>query len=90
MEELRKEIRSLIRRMERVPPPVGSVEAITLDRLRMLSAAAEEVPESESGALASLLGELRGFWLHSIDWCSQLSKDIERLLILYDDRTTNV
>ena len=87
MEALRKEIRSLIRRMERAPSPVGSVEALALDRLRILSAAAEQVPET--GEFASLLGELQGFWLHSIDWCSQLSKDIERLLILYDDRSTN-
>ena len=85
MEELRQAIRSLIGRMELAPVFAGSVEAMTLDRLRMLCTATEREQQSEE--LMLLFRELRQHWLHSIDWCSQLSKEIERLLILYDELT---
>ena len=87
MEELCQAIRTLIRRMELTPAYAGSVEAMTLDRLRVLCAAAEK--EQQAGELTLLFGELRQYWLHSIDWCSQLSKEIERLLILYDELTSD-
>ena len=83
MEDLRQAIRSLIRRMELAPAPAGSVEALTLDRLHELYAAAERA--QQAGELGPLFGELRQFWQDSIDWCSQLSKDIERLVILHDE-----
>jgi hypothetical protein len=83
VEELRQAIRSLIRRMELAPTPAGSVEALTLDRLHGLYAAAERA--QQAGELGLLFGELRQFWLDSIGWCSQLSKDIERLVILHDE-----
>lgn len=65
------------------PPTAGSVEEMTLNRLRKLGSAAEGT--QQACELAPLIMELRQFWLQSIDWCSQLSKEIERLLILYDE-----
>ena len=87
MEDLRQEIRSLIRRLETPSLTSGNVEAMTLDRLQVLCAAAERA--QQPGDLASLFRELRQFWLDSIDWCSQLSRDIERLLILHDELNTD-
>ena len=87
MEDLRREMHALIRRMEAALPPVGGVEEKTLQRLRTLSAAAKKTEEIRE--LSPLFLDLKDFWLNSIDWCSQLSKDIERLLILGDDLTTN-
>ena len=87
MEDLRRELHTLIRRMEAAVAPDGSVEEETLHRLQALSAAAEKAQQISD--LAPLFLDLKDFWLNSIDWCSQLSKDIERLLILGDDLTTN-
>jgi hypothetical protein len=83
MEDLRQAIGSLIHRMELAPALTGSVEAATLDRLHGLYAAAERAQHADE--LGPLFGGLQQFWLSSIDWCSQLSKDIERLLIIYDE-----
>jgi len=60
---------------------------MALDRLQVLYGAAQRA--QEAGELATLFGELRQFWLDTIDWCSQLSKDIERLLIMHDELTTD-
>ncbi len=76
----------MMRRMEIAPPIAGSVEAMTLRRLRTLCNAAERT--QQAAELTPLFRELREFWLHSIDWCSQLSMDIERLLILHDELNT--
>ena len=86
MEDLRREIHTLIRRMEAAVAPVGGVEEETLHRLQALSAAAEKAQQISE--LAPLFLDLKDFWLNSIDWCSKLSKDIERLLIIQDDLTT--
>jgi len=86
MEDLRREMHALIRRMEAALPPVGGVEEKTLHRLRTLSAAAEKAQEISE--LSPLFLDLKTFWLNSIDWCSQLSRDIERLLILQDELAT--
>jgi len=32
-----------------------------------------------------LISDLRQFWLDSVPWCSELSKDIEKLIIMVDD-----
>ncbi len=85
---LRQEIRSLIHRMEMAGPAAGSVEAMALERLQALCGAAERA--QQAGEVTPLFLELQQFWLHSIGWCSQLSKDIERLLILHDELTTGV
>ena len=83
MENLRRALLVLIRRIERESASAGGNGALTLDRLYVLYAAAEHA--QQAGELTFLFGELRQYWLHSIDWCSQLSKDIEWLLILYDE-----
>jgi len=67
-------------------PAAGSVEAMALDRLQTLCGAAERA--QQAGEVTPFFLELQQFWLQSIGWCSQLSKEIERLLILHDELTT--
>jgi hypothetical protein len=88
MESLRQEIRAMMRQLAIAPPTAGSAEEMTLNRLQTLCKAAERAQHPRE--LTPLLMELRQFWLHSIDWCSQLSKDIERLIILYDELSSDV
>lgn len=35
--------------------------------------------------LFSRIATLKQFWLESIPWCSELSRQVERLLILFDE-----
>ena len=77
------EIAALIRKLETTTLSIGGVEAVTLERLRLLHAAVEK--SQHAIELSPLFQELEQFWLDSIDWCSQLSRDIERLLILQEE-----
>ncbi len=83
MESLREEIHSLITRLEGNLAPSGHVEAQTLVRLRALQAAADKA--MAAGELTLEIMALRQYWLDSIDWCSQLSRDIEKLLIIQEE-----
>jgi len=83
MESLKKEIHSLISRLESRPADVAAIEHQVLDYLRRLSADAESAAGPER--LAGRFAELTRFWSEAIPWCSQLSRDIERLIIIHGD-----
>ena len=84
MEHLRNEICLLIDRLESTFPQPGSPEANTLERLRSINTAAQA--ERRAVALSADFSALRQYWLSSIDWCSQLSRDIEKLLIVQEEQ----
>ena len=83
MEQLRNEISLLINRLESAFPQPGSPEANTLERLRSINTAARA--EQQAVALSADFSALRQYWLSSVDWCSQLSRDIEKLLIIQEE-----
>ena len=83
METLRQEMRALVAKLEGAFPQPGSTEDTTIARLRTLCTAADQ--SQQAGDLTDRFVELRQYWLDSIDWCSQLSKDIEKLLILQEE-----
>ena len=83
---LRHEIRALVARLEGAFPRPGSIEDTTLVRLRTLCAAAGQA--RQAGDLDHHFAELRKYWLDSIDWCSLLSKEIEKLLIMQEELAT--
>lgn len=86
MESLRKEIFSLITRLEGNLAPLGHIESQAVVRLRALQAVAEKA--TAAGELTPEIMALRQFWLDSVDWCSQLSRDIEKLLIIQEELAT--
>lgn len=86
METLRQEIRVLVDKLEGALPQPGSTEDATLIRLRSLCAAADQAQQAED--LTDRFVELRQYWLDSIAWCSHLSKDIEKLLIMQEELAT--
>jgi len=83
MDELTKEIVALIKKLEKSNPIDGSPEQITTGQLNGLLAAMENAVDP--GTLAPRVAELEQFWLSSVAWCSQLSKDVERILIIYQE-----
>lgn len=83
MNKLRREMRALVRRLESSSLPVGGIEEEALHRLQSLCAAADRAEQISD--MSPLFEDLKTFWLNAIDWCSQLSKEIERLLILQDE-----
>lgn len=84
MNEFRKEIFALIDKLEKMIAPDESSEGITLGYLKGLAAASEN--SNDSGALATGIADLEQFWATSVNWCSELSKDIEKIIILYREQ----
>jgi hypothetical protein len=83
MDELKKEIAALIEKLEKSNPIDGSTEQITTTHLNGLLAAINNAENPV--ALAARFAELEQFWLSSIAWCSQLSKDVEKIIIIYQE-----
>jgi hypothetical protein len=83
MERLKKEIFELTDKLEKGLFSENSVEALVLSHLnRILNVMDGSAKDKSAGVL---LSDLRQFWLDSVPWCSELSKDIEKLIILVDD-----
>lgn len=83
MNELTEEIGALIRKLEKSNPIDGSTEQITTRHLKGLLAALGNA--EGPGTLASRFADLEQFWLSSVAWCSQLSKDLEKILIIHQE-----
>jgi len=78
MEALRQEIVALKNQLQKSAINGSPVELQTLHHLNRLA-------EADKNSLAQGLADLKQFWLSSIDWCSELSKHIEKLIIMYED-----
>ena len=79
MDTLKDEIAALIDRLNKSDINAGPVERQTLYHLNRLVAADETSFDQD-------LADLKQFWLSSIDWCSELSKQVEKLIIMHEDR----
>ena len=78
MDNLREEIAALINQLQKSDINGSAVERQTIYHLNRLVAADEM-------AFDQGLADLKQFWLSSIDWCSELSKQIEKLIIMHED-----
>lgn len=83
MNELTKEIVALIEKLEKSNPIDESPEQITLSRLTGLLTAIENADGASTRA--ARFADLEQFWVSSIAWCSQLSKDVEKIIIIYQE-----
>ena len=61
----------------------SEAEAGVLDLLVRLRSTAQKTPHIPS--LAPDMDRLHHLWTHSIDWCSNLSRQLERIIILYQE-----
>lgn len=83
MKELTEEIVALIKKLEKSNPIDGSTEQIATRHLKGLLAA---IRNAESpAALASRFADLERFWLSTVAWCSQLSKELEKIIIIHQE-----
>ena len=78
MEALRQEIVALKNQLEKSAINGSQVERQTLQHVSFLA-------EADETMLPQGLADLEKFWLSSIDWCSELSKQVEKLIIMYED-----
>jgi len=83
MERLKKEIYELIDKLEKGLYSENSIEALVLSHLKRILNVMDGSDKDKS--VGVLISDLRQFWLDSVPWCSELSKDIEKLIIMVDD-----
>ena len=83
MNELKNEIAALIEKLEKSNPIDSSAEQITTSHLKGLLAAMESADDPST--LAPRFVDLEKFWLSSVAWCSQLSKDVEKIIMIYQE-----
>ena len=83
MDEWIKSLKALIRQLDNSPSVQNSVEQTSL---RLLKAVMAAVEEGDTVRVARRVATLKAFWLESVAWCSQLSKDMEKMLIQYEER----
>ena len=83
MKRLREEIRFLTTKLTKSHPVPDSTEEMALALLRHLERAANSVQDARR--LDRHIRTLEDYWLHHVPWCSVLSKDIERIIIFYED-----
>lgn len=76
--ELLKEISALKGQLENSALIGNTVEAQATYFLQRLMVADEKSMDRE-------FADLEQFWLSSVDWCSELSKQLEKLIILYEE-----
>ena len=84
MNDIAKQIADLMGKLERSNFPEGSAEHIALNHLQGLMAAFQRGDNTR--ALKAGFSDLNQFWVSSIAWCSQLSKDLEKILIMYEEQ----
>ena len=82
MDEFFKAAAALKADLQRVPTPESTLEGQSID---LLGGVLEAAARRKLKALDNRMALLKQFWLESVAWCSELSKKIERLLILYED-----
>lgn len=83
MDRLREEIRLLTAKLEALHPLPGTPEDAVIELLQNLGAAADKAHDAR--LLSSQILGLEHYWLHHVEWCSVLSKEIEKILILQEE-----
>ena len=78
LNRLLKEISALKRQLEKSALIGNTIEAQAAYYLERLMAADENTLDRE-------FADLNQFWLSSVDWCSELSKQLEKLIIMHEE-----
>jgi len=84
MERLITEIYELVDKLEKGLFSENSIEALVLSHLKRILNAMGGASGKDK-PIGVLIDDLRQFWLDSIPWCSELSKDVEKLIIKFGD-----
>jgi hypothetical protein len=81
----REEIRFLTAKLEDALLMPDSAEETARTLLRDLDDAISRIQDVR--LMAPQMRALEDYWLHHIAWCSVLSKEIEKIIILYEELT---
>ena len=79
---LKNEIGAVIHKLENSMAGEDRIAAFVLTQLKCLL---REVESGNIGSNDRVFGNLRQFWLDSVPWCSELSRDVEKIIIMYGD-----
>jgi len=80
---LAEELSQLIKKIVNAGNADSGVELHVMNYLKKILAELER-PGSVSLLMENFSG-LRQFWLESIPWCSELSRDIEKIIMMYEE-----
>ena len=83
MDELKRELDALVARLIAGDAEVDATAAQVLPYLKTLQSAMERC-RSPLG-LVPTVNALRQFWMTSVPWCSGLSRDIEKIIIIHEE-----
>lgn len=83
MERFRQSIVDLIAEIDAMGPDAGPAAKTTQAHLRRLLPEASMIRQPSD--MYEAMVSFRQFWATSIDWCSALSRQVERIIIMYDD-----
>ena len=81
-DRLLKEISALKEQLENSALIGNTIEEQAANYLERLMAADEKNLDRE-------FADLKQFWLSSVDWCSELSRQLEKLIIMHEDLQEN-
>ena len=79
---LKNEIGALIDTLETGMAGEDRIAAFVLTQLKSLL---REIESGNIGSNERVFGDLRQFWLDSVPWCSDLSRDVEKIIMMYGD-----
>jgi hypothetical protein len=82
-EMIRSELLIIIEKIENTTGIDSGLATKVLDYLNQLLAESEK--QEFFKTTVEIYSALRIFWLESIPWCSELSRDIEKLIMMYDE-----
>jgi hypothetical protein len=81
--DFQQHLRALSAQLEKTAADPGGVEQQALRHLRSLLQAIEAPVDRRQ--MDRQIQSLHQFWMQSVDWCSQLSKQLERVLVDYGE-----
>jgi len=92
MQKIKTEICALIQKLENNAFEKDTASVSVHSQLQALrhhmERDAEGSPNQQMQMDAAYI-RLRQFWLDAVPWCSELSRDVEKIIIMYADRAEN-
>lgn len=84
MDEFSKAAGTLIAALELANPGRDTLEGRTLSILKQMVRAVDSRNRSQMQAQFMVF---KHFWLESVPWCSGLSRELEKLVMIYEEST---
>ncbi len=81
MHALKQEINILVDKLSALQPGPGSVEARVMTAVSRIAEEAQHVSDPQQ--LSSHFSELNHLWANAVPWCSELSKELEKMIIMH-------